>query len=210
MPKFFTLLLLILLCTCGRAQNPEPTRMGSGSLVVSFEPEAWIVTVSSASYRAYHYFVTKSQYKAFPQEYKGFTIIPDQDRYNLGMVHYLIDELEDKGWKFLRSNHTIGLSESEFNRSVEEKMYFSFRAPRKKVATPGRDSAEMVLPATLLKNDLVKMRGGILKAPDGQYFLRVEEAVGAQWLEKFKLSDRRHGCQNQGDQTGGESYYTTD
>lgn len=189
MLKHLSLLFLTLLCTGASAQTTNTPQMGSGSLVVNFGDDVWFVTISSATDSEYHRFVTRSRYLKTPDRYDGYVVLPDQGRHDLRMVHRLVDQLETKGWQLVDSDHTSSLAADEYSNYQKERMFFRFRAPLEPPSLLGGGDAEMVLAAKADVNDVTPQRGGILLEADGNYVLLVEQAAGALWQEKFRLSD---------------------
>jgi len=129
MKRFLSLLFLSFLCTCAIAQkgaiNPEAQQeaTGFGTLLVEFGDNTWTLTLSSGDYFKKIRYITEAKFRRSPKLYNGFIIVPGNDRYDLRMVHQLIERLSGEGWKMIFSNFNHSQSANDWGTEIKEVIF---------------------------------------------------------------------------------------
>jgi hypothetical protein len=196
MKRFLSLLFLSFLCTCVSAQNetttPEITTqlpLGSGSLLVEFGDGTWEVSLSSGTrYKKFQY-VTEGLYLRRPVHFTGYTIVQGDNRYDLRMVHQLIDQLSLEGWELVATNYSNSQSANEWGTSITEKIFYQFSVPASTTPAFSEAAGESLnrIQVAIADRDQLRLRGALSQNEDGTFSLKMEEMSQGRWLTYYTL-----------------------
>ncbi len=193
MPKIFALFFLILICTCGRAQNVEDIPMGSGSVLVDIGTHTRVITVNSANYHKTHRYVSEVIQRDRQARYSAYEALPFAGPSDLRMVHAVIDELVQRGWELTQTNYQFDVENNDdedwqFGRYTRKVIYYNFRVPIKPVNPEVASSAE-VLNVKVEGESRGRVRGSLLANVNGTHTLLLEELAGDRWLDFYRLTE---------------------
>lgn len=188
MTRLLSLLLLLLLCTGGRAQEtPAPQNFGeSATMVVRMDEASWMITASSAHEVLKRNYVMEHVAQRRLNRYSGFIPVAATERYDLQPVHEMINYLATKGWELTNSNHLMEWINLHSGGSYkQEVMTFYFRVH------PIKGENASLVPVVLINyEDRMRLRGRMVKsAADTAYALIIEEQLNGQWQETFRLEN---------------------
>jgi hypothetical protein len=188
MTRLLSLLLFLLLCTSGRAQETPAPRAFSGTatMVVTILEDSWLVTASSAHELIQRNYVMEHVSMRAPNRYVGFSPVPTRDRYDLRPIHEMMDYLATKGWELLHTNHSLEQANPYSGPSyMTERLVFHFRV------YPLQGENATVIPVVLANDqDRSRLRGRVEKSAEGTYSLVMEEQIDGQWQEEFRLDNQ--------------------
>jgi hypothetical protein len=187
--KYLTLLFLSLLCTCVSAQKIAPSLpAGSGSMIVDIGTGVWEVSISSETLHQTHKFVSEKRYRESPGSYAGYEIVKSSERYDLRMIHKLVNQRLAAGWQLLSTKHSLGVAVLDYDQLVQpEVIYYAFSVPDSSTGVVAESKSTLVKTATVTGPEANKLRGMLLQAADSTFTLLIEEKVGPVWLEYYRL-----------------------
>jgi len=121
------------------------TAYGTGTLVAEIQPRTISIDISSANRYERKRYVNADFSFRFPNRYRNFITIPRASRMDVRVVHQAVDQLLEKGWELLSSDHSVAASDAEYsNRVFVEKLVYHFRVPPSLAA--GQDSTKLLVP----------------------------------------------------------------
>ena len=194
MLRTFTLLLSLLLFTCVRAQTVEPESLLSpGTLMVIFGDGEWRVEIASAEEFEVREYVTGERARRFPNRYRNHEQIRGSNRYDLRMIHRLVLELQQRGWKLTGTDYSQSTRRSESIAVSEvhrERLLYHFMVPvRRSVLPQPTTTAEVLLGAEVDPRNQQRLRGQLVRNTDGTRSLVIEKLTNRGWGETYRLHD---------------------
>ncbi|TXF91632.1 hypothetical protein FUA23_00165 [Neolewinella aurantiaca] len=191
MPRLLTLLFLSLLCTCVFAQTDAGSTgipRGSASLLVEFGDGTWELSLSSSTRFQKYRYVTQANYDRRPAVFKNYTIVPGTDRFDLRMVHDLLDELRREGWQITATNYNRSQSANEMGTSYRESIFYHFSVPvLPENPEDGKADDEVLLEVSVAERDNLLLRGRMSKSASGEATLVMERMTNDGWKAFYTL-----------------------